>query len=50
MAAMQGAGFGGVHTFATLALMTMWGQRVQPWMQVCLLIHLRASMCLLQQL
>ncbi|KAJ1382567.1 hypothetical protein B484DRAFT_411425, partial [Ochromonadaceae sp. CCMP2298] len=33
MAAMQGAGFGGVHTFATLALMTMWGQRVQPWMQ-----------------
>lgn len=31
----QGLGFGGVHTFTTLALMEMWGQRCQVMLVYC---------------
>jgi hypothetical protein len=30
----QGFGFGILHTFATVAILEMWGQRSQPWLQV----------------
>ncbi|KAJ1425024.1 hypothetical protein B484DRAFT_94614, partial [Ochromonadaceae sp. CCMP2298] len=31
---VQVFGFGGVHLFSTLAIQEMWGQRVQPWLQM----------------
>ena len=30
----QGFGFGFLHVFATVAIMEMWGNRAQPWLQV----------------
>ncbi|KAJ1402809.1 hypothetical protein B484DRAFT_424392, partial [Ochromonadaceae sp. CCMP2298] len=36
---MQMVGLGGVLLFATLSMLEMWGQRVQPWMQM------KASSC-----
>jgi hypothetical protein len=30
---VQGAGFGGIDTFANCALPELWGSRAQPWMQ-----------------
>lgn len=34
LGAGQGLGFGILHTFATVAILEMWGQRSQPWLQV----------------